>query len=100
MSKKIKVARFAVNFNATDASGNSKVRFSAGSDYPLEVDADGELKRCIARGIAEEVEVDAPEEPAAAETDAATSSEAAPGVETATATDTAAEAKPAAKAKK
>lgn len=63
---KIKVARFTANFNATDTSGNSHVRFAAGSDYLLDKDDDGELKRCLARGIATEEEVDVPaDEPAA-----------------------------------
>lgn len=60
----MKMARFLVDFRATDTAGNSHVRFAAGQAYPLE-DADGETKRCIARGVAEEVDVDVPNEPAA-----------------------------------
>lgn len=55
---------FRANFNATDASGNSSPRFEAGKEYDPAKDDDGEMKRCIARGIAEEVEVDVADEPA------------------------------------
>ncbi|MDN8617868.1 hypothetical protein [Variovorax ginsengisoli] len=45
----------------TDHTGTSHARFEAGKDYPAD---DAEAKRCVARGIAEEVDV--ADEPAAA----------------------------------
>jgi len=63
MPETIKAALFSVNFNET-AEGISRVRFAAGTSYPLADDADGELRRCIARGIATEVDVELPEPPA------------------------------------
>lgn len=69
MPQTIKSALFAVNFHQTDDTGSSRVRFAAGQAYPLADDTDGELRRCIARGIATEVDVDAaPEAPEAAAT--------------------------------
>lgn len=71
----MKKIRFSANFHETDAGGNSVIRFAAGQDYPAD---DAEAIRCVARGIAEEVEVDeeapaaaAPESAPAAEADAA-----------------------------
>lgn len=48
---------FSYTFFATDSSGNSKPQFEAGKHYPAD---DAEAVRCIARGIAAEVEVDDP----------------------------------------
>lgn len=45
---------FSQTFFATDVSGNSKPQFEAGKHYPTD---DAEAKRCIARGIATEVDV-------------------------------------------
>lgn len=53
---------FSSTFFATDTSGNSKPQFEAGKHYPPD---DAEARRCIARGIAAEVDVE-DEQPAAA----------------------------------
>lgn len=58
----MKMIRFNANFYGTDSGGNSRAVFEAGKYYPA---ADEEARRCIARGIAEEVDV--PDEPAADE---------------------------------
>ncbi|MDQ0082938.1 hypothetical protein J2W35_003297 [Variovorax boronicumulans] len=50
----MKKIRFSANFHATDAGGNSVIQFAAGQEYPAD---DPEALRCIARGIAEEVDV-------------------------------------------
>jgi hypothetical protein len=54
----MKVIRFHAPFFGTDAAGNHCEQFSAGKDYPAENE---EARRCIARGLAEEVEVADPE---------------------------------------
>lgn len=46
---------FSQTFFATDGSGNSKPQFEAGKHYPAD---DAEAKRCIARGIAEAIDVE------------------------------------------
>lgn len=80
----MKMIRFFANFYGTDGGGNSRAIYEAGQDYPAD---DAEARRCIARGIAEEVDVaDAPQ---AAET-----------AEAATSEPDAAADKPAGKAKK
>lgn len=59
----MKRIRFSADWFETDLSGNSRPRFEAGKDYPAD---DEEAVRCVARGIAEEVDVaDAPDAPAA-----------------------------------
>lgn len=59
---------FFQTFFATDGSGNSRPQFEAGKHYPAD---DAEAVRCIARGIAEAVDVPEVEaEEAAAEVDA------------------------------
>lgn len=58
----MKMIRFNADFFGTDGSGNSRKLFEAGKDYPPDNE---EAKRGIARGIAEEVDVDEPEVPAA-----------------------------------
>jgi hypothetical protein len=59
---KVKRILFSQSFFGTDAAGNHRALFEAGKDYPED---DEEAKRCVARGIAEmvEVEVADPEPP-------------------------------------
>lgn len=66
----MKKIRFSANFHETGAGGNSGIRFAAGQDYPAD---DAEAIRCIARGIAHEVEVpdEQPASPTRADLDAA-----------------------------
>jgi hypothetical protein len=56
----VKKIRFSANFNDTGPTGTSYARYEAGKDYPAD---DAEAQRCIARGIA--AEVDVPDEPEA-----------------------------------
>lgn len=64
--------RFSQTFFATNGSGASVPQFEAGKDYPAD---DEEAIRCVARGIAEKVDVEetepAPAEPVAAPAEAA-----------------------------
>lgn len=76
---------FSQTFFATDGGGNSRPQFEAGKHYPAD---DAEARRCIARGIAAEVDVEDP----AAEDDAEPPADAA--------SEPAAEAPAAKKAKK
>lgn len=60
----MKRIQFSQTFFETDGSGNHRPRFEAGKHYPAD---DAEAQRCVARGIAEEVDVPdpEPEQPAA-----------------------------------
>lgn len=81
----MKKIRFSANFHETDAGGNSVIRFAAGQDYPAD---DAEAIRCVARGIAKEVEVEdeAPADPAPESGTAAEGEAAAPAPSEAPAT--------------
>lgn len=71
----MKMIRFSKPFFAVNAGGASYPQFEAGKDYPAD---DPEAIRCVARGIAEEVEVADPQpEPEAAADQAAATEEAA-----------------------
>jgi len=45
---------FSASWFETDQTGTSRARFEAGKHYPAD---DAEAQRCVARGIAAEVEV-------------------------------------------
>lgn len=64
----MKKIRFSAAWYETSPHGGSYARFEAGKDYPAD---DDEAIRCIARGIAEEVDVPEPDKDSAAPSEAA-----------------------------